>query len=109
MNMQNNMPVWMRAFNGWTDQIMREWLKRTNYDLDDIGASYCEAETREFASSIDWDVCHYCLGPCGNCAEKQREQPCCDPCPQDKYGITECTYCPIAMLKKLQSLHCMPV
>ena len=90
MNMQNNMPVWMRAFYGWADQMLIEWSKRTDCDPDEIGMSYCEDETRKFATSIDWSIFHYYLGPCGDCAEKQREQPCCDPYPQDVYGVTEC-------------------
>ena len=66
MDMQNNRPVWMRAFGGWTDQMLTEWSKRTDCDPDEIGASHCEDETREFVASIDWNVCHYCLKPCGD-------------------------------------------
>lgn len=105
MNTQNNMPVWMRAFYGWADQMMSKWVSQAQCDPDEIGMSHCEEETNEFAASIDWDVCKCCLGPCGDCKEKHREQPCCDPCPQDVHGTTECTYCPIVMLKKLHGMR----
>ena len=72
MNTQNNMPVWMRAFYGWADQMMSEWSKRTDCDPDEVGMSHCENESREFVANMDWDVCKYCLGPCGDCKEKSR-------------------------------------
>ncbi len=105
MDMQNKTPVWMRAFDDWANQMQTEWCKRMNCAPDEISSNICKEASREFVAGMDWDVCEYCLGPCGDCKEKQREHPRCDPCPQDQSGYTECDYCPIRLLKRVHRMR----
>ena len=90
-------PVWKEAVRKWFDEISN--------GLESSGADCSMELAREFAATVNWSPCDYCAGPCGYCEWKEPDGPCeCDPCPQDQFGINECTCCPVATLKYLHDL-----
>lgn len=93
-------PVWHEAAEKW----FRENI--LPFQLDDYGhpEGYI-AFAKKYAAGVDWNICRYCAGPCGYCPQKYSTDPYrCEPCPQDPYDITECTYCPIAYINYLLKL-----
>ena len=92
---QRPAPAYIRAFDSWSREIYSQYDKATSRN-----------DLQELADKMDWNMCHYCAGPCGDCKRKFSHKPYpCDPCPQDQYGVTECTYCPYRMLRELYRLR----
>ena len=92
---QRPAPAYIRAFNAWSREIFLQYDRANSRN-----------DLQELADKMDWDLCHYCAGPCGDCPQKHSRDPYpCDPCPQDQYGVTECTYCPYRMLRELHRLR----
>lgn len=88
MSERNNQPAWVNAFWDWHAKIV-ETLLASN-------VTYISTATRNFTSDIDWNMCHFCAGPCGNCPQKHSGDPyACDDCSREVIDyLTECDFCP---------------
>jgi len=89
-------PQWIEAFYSWYEQI----------DADCINSISDENALRELAANTNLSICDFCAGPCGDCPQKWSDDPYpCDPCPQDQFGITNCTNCPYQLFMRLYELQ----
>lgn len=91
-------PAWRIAFYRWYD--------KARLDFENSGAEVCPTVAKALAASMSWNMCDFCAGPCGDCHQKRsaEEYPC-DPCPQDQYGMTECSICPFDLFRRLYRLQ----
>lgn len=88
-------PAYIAAFRKW---------ERETYLRYDAAAS--RSDLQHLADTMDWCMCHYCAGPCGDCKRKYADEPYpCEPCPQTQFGITECSFCPFQMFQELHHLR----
>lgn len=94
--------VWEDAAERWYRQNVPSYVfDELGQLMDDEGPSIEDAP--KYAASIDWNICHYCAGPCGYCPHKGSGEAYCECCDNTIFGITECTFCPIRNLKFLIS------
>ena len=96
-------PVWQRAFNKWLWYI----IQNVGYYEDGMPEDP-DISIEETAENMDWTICHFCIGPCGDCAQKKlypyARRPLCEDCPPNQYGYSECTCCPVPLLNNLHHL-----